>query len=166
MKNRISWNEYFMYIAILGSLRSKDPNTQVGAVLVSEDNKILSIGYNGPPRDFDDSQVPWSRDQKLPYIEQKYPYICHSELNAVLNYGGSLKDLRGSKIYVTLFPCDSCAKILAQAGIKEVIYLNDFHHDDPIYEASRLILDGCGIKYTKFERDTNVVVNIDISESK
>ena len=160
---RISWNEYFMYIAQLAALRSKDPHTQVGAVLVNNENKILSIGYNGAPRDFDDNKVPWNRDPELPYIDRKYPYMCHAEMNAIVNYGGSIKDLRGATIYVTLFPCDDCAKLLAQTGVKKVIYLYDYHHDEPIYEASRIILNECGIEYTEFKKETNVNVDINVS---
>lgn len=163
---RISWNEYFMYIAQLAALRSKDPHTQVGAVLVNNENKILSIGYNGAPRDFDDNKVPWNRDPELPYIDRKYPYMCHAEMNAIVNYGGSIKDLRGATIYVTLFPCDDCAKLLAQTGVKKVIYLYDYHHDEPIYEASRIILKECGIEYTEFKKETNVNVDINVSISE
>lgn len=160
--NRLSWNEYYMNIAIISALRSKDPNTQVGAVLVSKDNKIMSIGYNGAPRAFDDTKVPWSRDTKLPYIKQKYPYMCHAELNAVVNYGGSILDFKDATIYVTLFPCDSCAKLLAQIGVKKVVYLYDYHHDEPIYGASRIILKECNIKYEQYKRESNVEVKIDV----
>ena len=159
---RISWNEYFMYMAYLAALRSKDPHTQVGAVLVNNDNKIMSIGYNGAPRDFDDNKVPWNRDPSLPYIQQKYPYMCHAEMNAIVNYGGSIKDIKGATVYVTLFPCDDCAKLLAQTGVKKVIYLYDYHHDEPIYEASRIILDECGIEYEQFKKETNVQIDISI----
>ena len=163
---RISWNEYFMYIAQLAALRSKDPHTQVGAELVNSDTKILSIGFNGAPRDFEDSKVPWSRDTSLPYIEQKYPYMCHAEMNAIVNYGGSIKDLKGATIYVTLFPCDDCAKLLAQTGVKKVVYLYDYHHDEPIYEASRIILKECGIIYEEFKKESKVNIDINVSVEK
>lgn len=149
-----------MYIAQITALRSKDPNTQVGAVIVSEDNKVMSIGYNGAPRDFDDNKVPWNRDTSLPYIEQKYPYMCHAEMNAVLNYGGSIKDFRNSTVYVTLFPCDTCAKLLAQIGVKKIVYLHDYHHDEPIYEASRIILKECNIIYEEFKKETDININL------
>ena len=162
MDNRISWNEYYMYIARISALRSKDPHTQVGAVFVSEDNKIMSIGYNGAPRDFDDNKVPWNRDSSLPYTQQKYPYMCHAEMNAVVNYGGSVKDFKNSTVYVTLFPCDDCAKLLAQLRVKRVVYLYDYHHDEPIYEASRIILTECGIEYIEFKQESNTVVDINV----
>ena len=159
---RLTWKEYFTYIAYLSSLRSKDPGTKVGAVIVNEDNKLMSMGYNGAPRDFDDNKVPWAREPNLPYIEQKYPYMCHAEMNAVVNYGGSLKDFKNATVYVTLFPCDTCAKLLAQLHIKKIIYIEDKHHDDPIYVASRIILDECGIEYEEFKPDTNIGISITI----
>ena len=124
----ISWDEYFMGVADLSGRRSKDPNTQVGACIVSEDNKIMSMGYNGFPKGCSDDEFPWGRDQESddPY-STKYLYVTHSELNAILNYrGGSLE---GSKIYVTLFPCNECAKAIIQAGIKTIIYKEDKYPD-------------------------------------
>ena len=120
----ISWDEYFMGVAILAAQRSKDPNTQVGACIVSNDNKILSIGYNGMPLNCSDDDFTWERDTA---DDNKYFYTVHSELNAILNYrGGSLE---GSKIYVTLFPCNECAKAIIQSGIKAVIYRDDLYKD-------------------------------------
>ena len=162
--DRISWNEYFMNIAILASLRSKDPNTKVGAVFVSEDNKILSTGYNGAPRNYDDNKVNWNnREPQIPFTLQKYPYICHAELNAVVNYGGAIKDFKNSTLYVTMFPCNECAKLLAQLNIKRVYYLQDKYHEAPIYEVSRKILDECGIAYIEFKQESNVSVNIEVN---
>ena len=155
MENRITWDEYFMSIAALSALRSRDPNTKVGACIVSEDNKILSIGYNGAPRKYDDDKINWNRDTTKPLTEQKYPYMCHSELNAVLNYSGSIRDLKDARVYVTLFPCNECAKLLIQAGIKEVIYCEDKHHDDEIYVIARELFDEC-------ERQTSVNIEINI----
>ena len=107
----ISWDEYFMGIAQLSAMRSKDPNTQVGACIVSQENKILSMGYNGFPKGCDDDEYPWNREGDL--CDSKYAYVTHSELNAILNYrGGSLE---GTKLYVTLFPCNECAKAIIQA---------------------------------------------------
>ena len=120
-KDYISWDEYFMGVAYLSALRSKDPNTQVGACIVSDDNKILSMGYNGFPRGCSDDEFPWGKEheQDDPY-QAKYFYATHSELNAILNYcGGSLE---GSKLYVTLFPCNECAKAIIQCGIRTLIY--------------------------------------------
>ena len=111
----ISWDEYFMAVAQLAGMRSKDPHTQVGACIVSEDNKILSMGYNGFPRGCSDDEFPWGKTSENP-LENKYLYTTHSELNAILNYrGGSLE---GAKLYVTLFPCNECCKAIIQAGIK------------------------------------------------
>ena len=122
-KDYLEWDEYFMAIAKLSAMRSKDPSTQVGACIVSNDNRILSIGYNGAPNGFSDEKFPWGRDGKN--LDTKYPYVCHAELNAILNYRGSKKDLEDARIYVDLFPCNECAKIIIQSGIKEVIYLSD-----------------------------------------
>lgn len=143
----ISWDEYFMGIAYLSGMRSKDPNTQVGACIVSQDNKILSMGYNGFPCGCSDDEFPWNREGDP--LDNKYFYTTHSELNAILNYrGGSLE---GSKLYVSLFPCNECAKALIQAGIKEVIYDSDKYSNAPSTIASRRMLDAAGIKYRRYE---------------
>lgn len=141
----ISWDEYFMGIAILSTYRSKDPNTQVGACIVNDENKIVSIGYNGSPRGLNDDDMPWERNGD--FINTKYAYVCHSELNAILNYNGSLK---GTRIYVTLFPCNECAKVIVQAGIKEVIYLSDKYNGTESNIVSKKILDSVGIKYREY----------------
>lgn len=135
----------YMEIANIVSKASKDMNTKVGAVIVSKDNRILSTGYNGAPRKYPDSLVPTSREGN--WRETKYPYICHAELNAILNYRGSLADFKDATIYCTLFPCNECAKALAQVGISTVIYKSDKHHNDDIYIVSREILDKCEVKY-------------------
>ncbi len=141
----ITWNEYFMGVAILAAQRSKDPSTQVGACIVSEDNKILSMGYNGMPIGCDDDTFPWDRDGDE---ENKYFYAVHSELNAILNYrGGSLE---GSKIYVTLFPCNECAKAIIQSGIKEVIYWEDKYKDTKEVKASKKMLTASGVTITQY----------------
>ena len=128
-KDYLTWDEYFMAVAYLAGMRSKDPNSQVGACIVSEDNKILSIGYNGFPRGCSDDEFPWNRDGDDP-LKNKYFYVAHSELNAILNYrGGSLE---GAKIYVSLFPCNECAKAIIQAGIKTVIYDSDKYAGTPV----------------------------------
>ena len=142
----ISWNEYFMGVAILAAQRSKDPNTQVGACIVSNDNKILSIGYNGMPLNCSDDDFTWERDTA---DDNKYFYTVHSELNAILNYrGGSLE---GSKIYVTLFPCNECAKAIIQCGIKEVIYLSDKYASTDSTMASKRMFDMAGVTYRPYE---------------
>lgn len=144
----ISWDEFFMGIAELAAKRSKDPSTQVGCCIVDNENRILSIGYNGAPNNFPDDNLPWAREGEN-INDTKYPYVVHSELNAILNYRGSRKDLVGAKLYVTLFPCNECAKAIVQSGIKEVIYLDDKYNGTDGNIAAKLILDTCGIKYTK-----------------
>lgn len=144
-KDNLNWDQYFMGIAKLSSMRSKDPNTQVGACIVGNDNRILSIGYNGCPNGFEDSEFPWDREGKP--LDTKYLYVCHAEMNAILNYRGSRKELENARIYVDLFPCNECAKIIIQSGIKEVIYLSDkYAHTDGTI-ASKKMFDKCGVKY-------------------
>ena len=139
----ISWDEYFMGIAMLASKRSKDPNTQVGACIVSQDNIIISTGYNGMPKGCSDDEYSWEREG----VDTKYPYVVHAELNAVLNANG--RDLRGSKIYVALFPCNECAKAIIQSGVKEIYYLSDKYSDSMSTLASKRMLDSAGVKYTQ-----------------
>ncbi len=143
----ISWDEYFMGIALLSGERSKDPNSQVGACIVSQDNKILSMGYNGFPIGCSDDDIPWAREGNP--LDTKYPYVCHAELNAILNYTGS--SLKGSKVYVTLFPCNECTKAIIQSGIKEIIYLSDKYADTDSTKASKKMLDMCNVRYTQYE---------------
>ena len=145
--NYISWDEYFMGIAVLSGERSKDPNSQVGACIVSQDNKILSIGYNGFPTGCSDDEIPWDREGD--FANTKYQYVCHSELNAILNYTGST--LKQSRIYVTLFPCNECAKAIIQSGIKEVIYMSDKYKDTDSVKVSKKMFDMAGVKYTQYK---------------
>lgn len=142
----INWDEYFMGIAILSAKRSKDPSTQVGACIVSEDNKILSIGYNGFPRGCSDDEVSWDREGD--FQNTKYAYVCHAELNAILNYTGAT--LKGSRIYVDLFPCNECAKAIIQSGIREVIYMSDKYKDTDAVKVSKRMLDMSKVKYTQY----------------
>jgi dCMP deaminase len=161
MKRRdyISWDEYFMGVAMLAGKRSKDPSTQVGACIVDNDNKILSQGYNGLPRGCSDDEFPWSREGNM--LETKYPYVVHAELNAILNSRGT--DLYGSKIYVALFPCNECAKAIIQSGIKEVVYLSDKYADTDIVRASKRLLEAAGVKITKLEpKNQNINISFDI----
>lgn len=139
-KNYISWDEYFMGVAILASKRSKDPNTQVGACIVNEENIILSTGYNGFPSGCSDDEYPWEREGE----NTKYPYVVHAELNAILNANG--KSLRNSRIYVALFPCNECAKAIIQSGIKEVIYLSDKYETESSTIASKRMLASAGVE--------------------
>ena len=156
----LSWDEYFMALAILTSMRSKDPSTGVGACIVSEKNRILSIGYNGTPNGYSDKAFPWNRDGER--LNTKYPYVCHAEMNAVLNYNGSKRDLEGSKIYVDLFPCNECAKIIIQAGIKEVIYLSDKYNGTDENIASKKLMDICNVHYHKLSIDKTI--NLKLNE--
>ena len=145
----LSWDKYFMGIAMLSGMRSKDPNTQVGCCIVSQDNKILSMGYNGLPNGCSDDEYPWAREGDDP-LETKYVYAVHSELNAILNYGGG--NLKGAKIYVSLFPCNECAKAIIQAGIKEVIYDSDKYDDTASVIASKRMMDSAGVRYYQYHR--------------
>ncbi len=149
----LTWDEYFMGIALLSSQRSKDPSTQVGACIVSEDNKIMSVGYNGMPKFCSDDLFPWSKDGNP--LETKYMFVCHAELNAILNYGGG--SLKGSKVYTTLFPCNECAKALIQAGIKEIIYMCDKYADTDSVKASKKMFDTAHVTYRQYEQTKNTV---------
>lgn len=155
----ISWDEYFMGIAMLSACRSKDPNTQVGACIINDRNRIMSVGYNGFPSGCDDDEFPWEREGNA--FDTKYPYVCHAELNAILNASG---DLRGCKVYVALFPCNECAKAIIQSGIKEVVYISDKYRNTDSVRASKRMFDAAGVKYTKLEMKRDKLV-IDFSEN-
>lgn len=156
-KDYISWDEYFMGVAMLTGMRSKDPNTQVGACIVSADHKILSMGYNGLPTGCSDDEFPWGREGDP--LENKYLFTTHSELNAILNYrGGSLE---GSTIYVSLFPCNECAKAIIQAGIKRIVYDSDKYDGTPSVIASKRMLTTAGVtlqKYVHTNREVTIVL--------
>lgn len=145
-KDYISWDEYFMGVAHLSSLRSKDESSQVGACIVNQKNRIVGIGYNGFPIGCEDDEFPWEREGS--FLDTKYAYVVHAEPNAILN---SSVDLEGSRMYVTLFPCNECAKLIIQAGIKEVIYLDDKYADTDVDIASKKLFHAAGIKYRKLE---------------
>jgi dCMP deaminase len=150
----ISWDEYFMGVALLSACRSKDPNTQVGACIVNDKNKIVGAGYNGLPIGCHDDEFPWEKQGD--FLETKYPYICHAELNAILNNIGM--DLSGCKIYTALFPCNECTKAIIQSGISEVIYLSDKYADTDTAKASRLMLDKAGVSCRKVNATINSLV--------
>jgi len=153
----ISWDEYFMGVAKMSALRSKDPNTQVGACIVSKDNKILSMGYNGLPIGCSDDEFPWTREGEE--INVKYMYTAHSELNAILNYrGGSLDD---AKMYVTLFPCNECAKAIIQAGIRVIVYESDKYADTAAVIASKRMLNAAGVLFYQYQK-TGRTLNIEL----
>ena len=147
-ENYLKWDEYFMGIALLSAMRSKDPNTSVGACIVSDDNKILSLGYNGMPRGCSDDEYPWERSSDNP-LDTKYLYVCHAELNALLNYTGT--NMSNAKIYITLFPCNECTKALIQSGIHEVIYLSDKYADTPSVIAAKRMMKSAGMTYRAYE---------------
>ena len=155
----ITWDEYFMGVALLASKRSKDPNTQVGACIVDENNVILTTGYNGFPIGCSDDEFPWDREGEV----TKYPFVVHAELNAILNASG--KSLKGARIYVDLFPCNECAKAIIQSGIKEVVYLSDKYADTPGVKASKLMLTTAGVKLTQFRPHIEELV-LDYREKK
>ncbi|MDD7391963.1 MAG: dCMP deaminase family protein [Fusobacteriaceae bacterium] len=147
-KNYINWDDYFMGIAVLSAMRSKDPNTQVGACIVNEEKRIVGVGYNGFPKGCEDTEFPWEREGE--FLETKYPYVCHAELNAILN---SIKSLKNCTIYVALFPCNECSKAIIQSGIKEIVYLSDKYASTDINKASKKMLDAAGVKYRKLETE-------------
>lgn len=146
----ISWDEYFMGVAVLSSMRSKDPNTQVGACIVSENKKIIGVGYNGFPLGCSDEELPWDREGE--WYDTKYPYVCHAELNAILNANDSSL-LKGATLYVGLFPCNECAKAVIQSGIKKVIYLSDKYKEAANTRASKRMFDAAGIVYEQLVSD-------------
>ncbi len=142
----INWDEYFMGVAILSSKRSKDPSTQVGACIASEENKVITMGYNGMPVGCSDDEMPWSKDNTNP-LDNKYLYVCHAEFNAILNSNAPVK---GCRLYVTLFPCNECAKAIIQSGIKEIVYLDDKYNGSIENKASKKLLNIANIKYRKY----------------
>ena len=143
----ISWDQYFMGVSKLSALRSKDPSTKVGACIVSADNRIVGVGYNGMPYGTDDKTAPWQRVGS--FLETKYAYVVHAELNAILN---STKELKGCRLYVSLFPCHECAKAIIQSGIKEIIYEDDKYNGTDSDIASKRMLDAAGVIYRKMEK--------------
>ena len=147
----ISWDEYFMGVALLSAKRSKDPSTQVGACIVNDKNKIVGAGYNGLPIGCNDDEFPWEKQGD--FLNTKYPYICHAELNAILNNIGM--DLHGCKIYTALFPCNECSKAIIQSGITEVIYLSDKYAGTDTARASKIMLETAGVRYRKVESKIN-----------
>ena len=161
-KDYLSWDAYFMGIALLSAQRSKDPGTQVGACIVGADKKILSVGYNGMPMGCNDDEMPWEREGAP--LQTKYMYVCHAELNAILNHASGTGSLKGARIYTTLFPCNECAKAIIQSGIKEVVYISDKYRDTDSVRASKRMFDAAGVKYKKLEIKRDKLV-IDFSEN-
>ena len=148
MKKRtdyLSWDDYFMGVALLSAHRSKDPNTQVGACIVSTQNKIIGIGYNGFPIGCSDDELPWDREGDP--LQTKYPYVCHAEMNAIVN--STAADLRDARLYVSLFPCNECAKLIIQVGIKKVIYLSDKYASNHLFMAARKMFEMAGVQHER-----------------
>lgn len=157
----LSWDEYFMGIAVLSAKRSKDPSTQVGACIVDEHNKIVGIGYNGFPIGCSDNHLPW--DRKADNVnDTKYPYVVHAEVNAILN---STKKLYGARIYVALFPCNECAKVIIQSGIREVVYMSDKYKDTDSVKAAKRMFDLAGLSYRQLSlKDKSITLNLEVEE--
>lgn len=149
----INWDEYFMGVALLSAKRSKDPNTQVGACIVTENKRIVGLGYNGLPRGCSDDEFPWERDGE--FLNTKYPFVCHAELNAILNSTKSLKDCI---IYVALFPCHECSKAIIQSGIKEIVFLSDKYSGTDSDLASKRMLDAAGVTYRKLKPNIDKLI--------
>lgn len=153
----ISWDDYFMGLAHLSALRSKDPNTQVGAAIVDNENRVVSIGYNGMPRGCDDEKMPWGREGG--FLDTKYAYVVHAELNAILNAPRSVKDCT---VYVSLFPCNECAKAIIQSGIKKIVYESDKYDGTDGNTASKMMLRQAGVELVQLDH----CVKVDVSTIK
>jgi dCMP deaminase len=156
----LSWDDYFMAVALLSAQRSKDPNTQVGACVANEQNKIVGVGYNGFPWGCSDDELPWAREGS--FLDTKYPYVCHAEVNAVLN--SIAYHLNNCRIYVGLFPCNECTKVIIQAGIKEIIYMSDKYKESDTVRASKMMLDRAGIRYRQF-KGSRESITIDLTHA-
>ncbi|XP_041870864.1 deoxycytidylate deaminase isoform X2 [Corvus kubaryi] len=160
----LEWPEYFMAVAFLSAQRSKDPSSQVGACIVNSENKIVGIGYNGMPNGCSDDVLPWTRTGAN-RLDTKYPYVCHAELNAIMNKNSA--DVKGCSMYVALFPCNECAKLIIQAGIKEVIFMSDKYHDTTEMTAARRMFDLAGIIYREFKPKCNkIIIDFDSINSR
>ena len=153
-KDVLTWDEYFMGLAHLSALRSKDPNTQVGAAIVDENHRVVSVGYNGMPKGCSDDVFPWSREGAI--LQTKYAFVVHAELNAILN---SKYPVSGCTLYVSLFPCNECAKAIIQAGIRRIVYESDKYQNTDTTIASRRMLKAAGIELVQLEN--TVVLHVE-----
>jgi len=159
----IDWNEYFMAVCFLSAQRSKDPATQVGACIVNNDNRIVGIGYNGMPRGCNDNKVPWGKNNDNE-LENKYMYVCHAEMNAILNKNSA--SVEGCRIYVALFPCNECAKMIVQSGITEVLYFSDKHATKLSTIASKRLFDMAGVNYKQYiPRMKTITIDFEAADS-
>ncbi|XP_041937880.1 deoxycytidylate deaminase-like isoform X1 [Alosa sapidissima] len=143
-ENKMDNDTYFMAVAVHAAKWSPDPNTKVGACIVNPDKKIVGIGYNRMPNGCPNESLPWARESEDP-LGNKYLYVCHAELNAIMNKTSA--DVKGCTIYVSLFPCNECTKIIIQSGIKDMIYLSDKYKGENTTKASKRMLDLAGIPY-------------------
>lgn len=159
----ITNDEASMLTALIWAAKSKDPSTQVGACFINPNGRVISTGYNGAPNGWHDEDFPWGNAKEIGEENTKYPYVIHAEMNGIMNYDGPLKDFDGSTVYVTLFPCTNCSKLLIQAGVKKVVYLIDDRKDTIDNKTSKLMLKQCGIEYIDFATLTKNVSGIDIS---
>lgn len=157
-KDVSTWDELFMTLSLIVETRSKDPNTQVGAIIVSKDNRILGTGYNGSPNGFPDNEFPWAREGDN--LEKKYLYVVHAERNAILNFRGNSREFEGATLYVSMFPCNECAKEIIQVGIKKVIYLSDKYKDTDEVKASKIMFDKSGVEYIQKTEMIDDIINI------
>lgn len=157
--NVLTWDEYFMGLAHLSALRSKDPNTQVGAAIVDENHRVVSVGYNGFPTGVSDDEFPWSREGDV--LTSKYAFVVHAELNAILN---SQRSVRGCTIYVSLFPCNECAKAIIQSGIKKIVYESDKYNGVDTNIASKRMLRAAGVELVRISNTISIQVEKKINE--
>lgn len=157
--NVLTWDEYFMGLAHLSALRSKDPNTQVGAAIVDENHRVVSVGYNGFPTGVSDDEFPWSREGDV--LTSKYAFVVHAELNAILN---SQRSVRGCTIYVSLFPCNECAKAIIQSGIKKIVYESDKYNGVDTNIASKRMLKAAGVELVRISNTIFIQVEKKINE--
>lgn len=153
-KSALSWDEYFMLQAMIAAFKSKDPSTKVGSVFVDKNNHQITMGYNGFVAGIDESKVPWGKDKSAPLEFQKYGYVVHSEANAILH---ATRSLEGSRAYVTHFPCNECAKLIASSKVKEVIYLSDKHHEQETNRIAKKIFELSGISYRQMKFPAEVL---------
>lgn len=157
-KDYISWDSYFMGIAELSAMRSKDPNTQVGACIVNNEKRIVAVGYNGMPRGCNDDEMPWERNGSTS-LDTKYPFVCHAELNAILN--SNIRNLKNCTLYVTLYPCNECAKAIIQSGIKRVVYKQNKYADTESVKASVMLFRKCGVEVEEYKSsDETITINV------
>ena len=159
VENVLTWDEYFMGLAHLSALRSKDPNTQVGAAIVDENHRVVSVGYNGFPTGVSDDEFPWSREGDV--LTSKYAFVVHAELNAILN---SQRSVRGCTIYVSLFPCNECAKAIIQSGIKKIVYESDKYNGVDTNIASKRMLKAAGVELVRISNTISIHVEKKINE--